>query len=135
VALVRLSFALIFVSLGACASDPGNRPSERQTIMSDHGLLRIDVVPTPDPPIRGDDSIDVLITDATGAPVENLQLAAQPWMPSHSHGTSVMPTITAQGGGHYRIDHVYFYMAGTWELRLTFSGMESDTATPAFSIP
>jgi hypothetical protein len=98
-------------------------------------MLHLDVMPTPDPPVRGDVSVDLVITDSAGGPVDNLQVAAQPWMPSHGHGTSVVPTVMALGGGHYRIDHVYFYMAGTWELRLTFSGRENDTATPAFSIP
>jgi len=104
-------------------------------MMTDHGLLHLDVLPTPDPPIRGDDVVVVAVTDANGAPVDGLALDAQPWMPSHGHGTSVMPTVTPQGGGRYRIDHVYLYMAGTWELRLSFSGTESDTATPAFDIP
>jgi YtkA-like len=132
--VVRIIIAICF-ALVACGSDPASRPSERQTMMTDHGLLHLDVLPTPDPPIRGDDVVEVAVTDANGAPVDGLTLDAQPWMPSHGHGTSVVPTVTPEGGGRYRIDHVYLYMAGTWELRLSFSGTESDTATPAFDIP
>jgi YtkA-like protein len=132
--VVRIIIAICF-ALVACGSDPASRPSEHQTMITDHGLLHLDVLPTPDPPIRGDDVVEVAVTDANGAPVDGLTLDAQPWMPSHGHGTSVVPTVTPEGGGRYRIDHVYLYMAGTWELRLSFSGTESDTATPAFDIP
>ena len=111
------------------------RSSQHQTIMSDHALLHIDVLPAPDPPIRGTDTIDLVVTDGAGAPIDSLQIAAQPWMAAHGHGSSVIPTVTPQGGGRYQLTNVYLYMAGTWELRLTFSGSESDTATPIFDIP
>ena len=133
-ALLRVAVGALALLLAGCG-DAGGRGSERQTIMSDHGLLRIEVRPTPDPPVRGDNVVQLVITNAAGAPVDGLQLDAQPWMPAHGHGTSVIPTVTAQGGGQYQLDHVYLYMAGTWELRLAFTGTESDTATPAFSVP
>jgi YtkA-like protein len=133
VTLVRLFVcALIFA---ACDSGGSTRTSQHQTIMSDHSLFHVDVLPTPDPPIRGTDNVILSITDAAGAPVDGLQIDAQPWMPAHGHGTSVVPTLSAQGGGRYQLQNVYLYMAGTWELRLTFSGPESDTATPTFDIP
>ena len=121
--------------LAACGSDAGTRASQHQTIKSDHSLLHVDVLPAPDPPVRGSDTIDLSITNAAGAPVDGLQIDAQPWMPAHGHGTSVTPTLVAQGGGRYQLENVYLYMAGTWELRLTFSGPETDTATPTFDIP
>lgn len=124
--------AFLFV---ACGGDASPRTSQHQTILSDHQLLHVDVLPAPDPPIRGTDTVDLAITDASGAPVDGLQITAQPWMAAHGHGTSVTPTLAAQGGGHYQLENVYLYMAGTWELRLTFAGPESDTATPTFDIP
>ena len=131
-----MRFAIASVLLfAACGGDAGTHASQHQAIVSDHSLLHIDLLPAPDPPIRGSDTIDLSITDGSGAPVDGLQIAAQPWMPAHGHGTSVTPTLAAQGGGRYQLQNVYLYMAGTWELRLTFSGPESDTATPTFDIP
>jgi hypothetical protein len=133
VTLVRLIASVLL--LAACGSDAGTRTSQHQTLLSDHSLFHVDILPAPDPPVRGTDTIDLSITNASGAPVEGMQIAAQPWMPAHGHGTSVVPMLAEQGGGRYQLQNVYLYMAGTWELRLTFSGQESDTATANFDIP
>ena len=76
------------------------------------------------------------LTDAAGGgPVDGLTVSVQPWMPAHGHGTSIVPSVMPMGSGAYEIDDVYLYMAGTWQVRIAFSGTESDTAVPSFDIP
>ena len=132
--------SLVLCGLAACGSDAGgvraNFPAApQQMIVSDHGVLHIAVRTAPDPPIRGDNRVRLDVTDAAGMPIDGLDLTMQPWMPAHSHGTSVTPAVAPQSGGVYEVDNVYLYMAGTWQLRLSFSGTETDTATPVFDIP
>ena len=81
------------------------------------------------------------ITDAAdGGSAAGLTLAITPWMPAMDHGTSVVPTVTDLGGGHYRVTNLVLYMAGHWELRIGIGGDPSspastDHATPAVDVP
>src|SRR5262245_50012494 len=73
---------------------------------------------SPDPAIKGTDTMTVQIVDGTGAPVDGLTMKATPYMPDHTHGTSVKAVVTAGGGGMYTITPLYLYMAGYWEITL-----------------
>jgi hypothetical protein len=81
-------------------------------------------------------SVELVITDAaTGAPETGLSLDVLPWMPAMGHGASLKPTVMESPGGVYVVDDVDFFMAGTWELRTSFSGSLVDYAAPSFQIP
>jgi hypothetical protein len=56
-------------------------------------------------------------------------------MPAMGHGTSVTPTVSAEGGGDYRIDDVDFFMPGLWELRTQMTGAREDEVAPSFQVP
>lgn len=84
------------------------------------GSYRVEVRTAPmQPPLRGDLDVEVRVVDANGAPVDGLALGVVPWMPTHAHGSSVVPTVTAQGNGRYHVVHVELVMPGTWQLRMT----------------
>jgi len=55
-------------------------------------------------------------------------------MPSHGHGTSVTPAIIDDGGGVFVANPLYLFMAGEWQLRMTFGGAVNDTATATVEI-
>jgi len=106
------------------------------TATSDSGALRIEVRTAPDqPPQHGLVTVDLVIADAkTGATMEGLTLLPVPWMPAHGHGTSVTPTVTSHGLGHYEITSVDFYMPGSWQLRTDISGPVTDHVDLSFDV-
>jgi YtkA-like len=107
------------------------------SVTSSGAKLRIDVRTAPEqPPSRGVQAVQLVITDAaSGAPATGLSLSVLPWMPAMAHGSPLVPTVTEDPGGVYVVEDVDFFMAGTWELRTTFSGSLVDYAAPSFQIP
>jgi hypothetical protein len=105
------------------------------TAPSSSGQLTVDVRTDPQPPVRGSIRAQMTIVDVNGQPVDGLDLAVVPWMPSHGHGTSITPSVSAQGGGLYLVDQLYLYMGGTWELRTTISGVVDDEAVAQVDVP
>lgn len=72
------------------------------------------------PPGKGIDTWSVQIVDSSAAPVDGLTVKAVPFMPDHNHGTSKKAVVTPEGEGRYTVTPVYFFMAGYWEVELTF---------------
>jgi hypothetical protein len=106
-----------------------------QTVRSTSGALNVAVhAETGHGPARGVNAFRFVITDAGGAPVDGLLLTIIPWMPDMGHGSSVTPTVTAQGGGAYVISEVYFAMPGRWDLISNIAGPVTDAAKPSFQI-
>lgn len=106
------------------------------TVPSDTGALSVDVRTAPSqPPPRGTIAVELSVRDAQNAPKDGLTIDVVPIMPSHGHGASVKPSVEAKTGGIYVLHDVDLFMAGDWELRLTFSGTANDHATPKITIP
>jgi hypothetical protein len=98
------------------------------TLMSQNAAYRIEVRTSPQPPTRGDQSIEFTITDAaTSAPATKLTINVVPWMPIMLHGASIQPTVTETKPGEYLISDVDLFMSGEWQLRTTID--TSDGAT------
>ena len=87
------------------------------------------------PPGRGVSALELTLTDPAGAPLEGLDVTLVPWMPVMGHGTSVQPSASPSGGGHYLISDVYLPMPGSWELRLSTAGGVTDSAVLALQVP
>jgi hypothetical protein len=130
-------FAGVACSGAAEPSGPSSFPATPyMTATSDSGALQIEVRTSPQPPVRGTNSLELTITDAaTGKPRDDLSLAVEPWMPAMNHGSSAIPMVTAEGDGKYLVTAVYLFMPGHWEMRTSFSGAMTDHAAPAFDIP
>jgi len=158
--LARFSLAFVAVALGSaglvagCASsdsgngtsNPGATTSATQTACSTDtrkdvyaagmtkpaGPLTVKLLESdPGPPIKGTNNMTVEVTDASGAPVDGAKLTVTPFMPDHGHGSSVVPTVAASGGGKYVVSNVYLVMAGLW--RVTFS-VQAGTAPSADAV-
>jgi hypothetical protein len=107
-----------------------------QTVHSTSGALQIAVHSQADhAPARGVNAFQFVVTDASGAPVNGLQMGIVPWMPVMGHGSSVTPQIIGAGAGVYTVTDVYFAMPGEWDLRTSFTGPVTDGAKPSFQIP
>lgn len=111
-------------------------PTPIQSVRSNSGALLVAVhAQAGHTPARGVNAFRYVITDSGGAPVENVQVTVNPWMPDMGHGSSVTPTVAADGPGAFVITDVYFPMAGRWDLISTFSGSVTDAAKHSFQIP
>jgi hypothetical protein len=78
------------------------------------------------PPERGVMSVELRVKDAQGAPRDGLTLDVVPWMPAHGHGSSVIPLVTPEGDGVYRVDRLQLAMPGAWQLRLSMRAPDLD---------
>ena len=64
-------------------------------------------------------ALPVLITDASGRPMEGVRISVDGGMPEHGHGLPTQPKVRrALGGGLYEIEGLRFNMGGWWELKL-----------------
>lgn len=64
-------------------------------------------------------TVQVLISDASGRPIDGATISVDGGMPEHGHGLPTQPKVgRALGGGLYEIEGVRFSMGGWWELKL-----------------
>jgi YtkA-like len=97
--------------------------------------LAVEVRTSPQPPARGTIAVQLTVIDATSrAPLDGLTIRVVPWMPAHDHGTSLVPTVKAEGQGKYLVSDVDLFMPGHWELQTTLSGPLADYVAPAFDV-
>ncbi|HVY25308.1 MAG TPA: FixH family protein [Polyangiaceae bacterium] len=110
------------VDVSACAADP--RTSSYQANMSQKSqneafslkLQKSD----PAPPAKGDNTWQIQLVDAHGAPVNDATIDVVPFMPDHGHGTSIHPLVTPDGSGkgQYAISRINLWMPGLWQVTL-----------------
>jgi nitrogen fixation protein FixH len=105
--LLLLPFAAVVLLL-ACGT--GSETSE--------GTLQLSATIAPDPPVAGRNTLTIEVRDAQGQPVEGASLEVKPWMPSHGHGSTETPVVSALGEGRYRATPVTFSMPGQWEVTI-----------------
>ena len=72
---------------------------------------------TPNPPVVGDNKLDVIVIDAKGKPVTGLKLTSTVGMTNMDMGTA-RPTAVEGPDGHYSLP-VKFSMKGPWRVTLT----------------
>ncbi len=82
---------------------------------------RLAVTLKPAAPVTGDNTLDVLATDASGAPVTGLKLTSTVFMTNMNMGTA-HPPVKEAGKGHYKVT-VGFLMDGPWRVTLKGSGV------------
>lgn len=105
----------------------GDMPMEASGGMSPSSGLPLAVTVTPNPPIVGDNTLDIAVTDAGGKPVTGLKLAATVAMTSMDMGTT-KPKVTEGQDGHYAAV-VSFAMKGPWRVTLTGGAPGETTAS------
>jgi hypothetical protein len=78
------------------------------------GDLFVWVFSEPNPPIRGSNTFEAFITDASGQPVTDAKISFDIDMTNMSHGKNVVEA-KSMGEGHYS-SKVSFLMPGTWRV-------------------
>ena len=76
----------------------------------------------PAAPVTGDNTLDVLATDAAGNPVTGLKLTSTVFMTNMNMGTA-HPPVKETGKGHYKVT-VGFLMDGPWRVALKGGGVD-----------
>ena len=135
--------ALGAFSIAACGSNATDMSTPSlnfngaaaQTVASSSGQLTIDIRWSPDVPLRGSDAAQLTFLDASGNPVDGLDLSIVPWMPAHGHGTAVQPEIMPTAPGVQVATPLYLFMSGEWQLRMTITGAMDDAAIATVEIP
>jgi hypothetical protein len=80
----------------------------------------------PGPPEKGDNVWQLLIEDADGDGMDELDLLVAPFMPDHGHGSPVDPVVTPDDGpGEYVVDLV-FNMGGFWEISIGLNDADGE---------
>jgi len=114
------------------ASDTNYFPAAPyETVTSQEGMLNVSTWTSPNqPPIRGVIAVKLSVTNAAnGDTQDGLTLSVNPVMPVMGHGSSTVPQVSAIGDGVFVITDMYLFMAGRWNLDITFAGSVTDNAT------
>jgi YtkA-like len=78
------------------------------------GDLLVWLFSDPNPPVRGDNTFEVLVADAHGQPITDATITFDINMTNMNHGKNVV-TASPLGEGRYRaVEH--FLMAGPWRV-------------------
>src|SRR5262249_54405768 len=72
---------------------------------------------TPNPPVVGNNTLDITAVDTNGKPITGLKLSAAVFMTNMDMGTT-HPKVTEGRNGHYNTV-VNFSMKGPWRVELT----------------
>jgi hypothetical protein len=123
----------------SCADDPRASPyAAGMTEQSQAGNFTLKLQTSqPAPPAKGDNTWDIQLVDAAGAPLDGATIDVVPFMPDHGHGTSIDAVVTPadSGGGEYSISRVNLWMPGLWQVTLrTQAGGATDDVVLAFCI-
>jgi hypothetical protein len=78
------------------------------------GDLLVWLFSNPNPPVRGDNTFEVLITDLNGQPITDATITFDINMTNMNHGKNVV-TASSSGEGHYSAV-VHFLMSGPWRV-------------------
>lgn len=81
----------------------------------------------PAPPDKGNNTWTLELADPGGAPVDDVTIEVEPFMPDHGHGTTVPAAVTPMGDGVYELDPVNLFMPGLWEI--TLRAVDGDDTT------
>jgi hypothetical protein len=98
------------------AMKPGSMPKGTAGQAMKPSGLPFTVKLLPNPPIVGDNTLDVLVTDSKGKPISGLKLSVAVAMTSMDMGTD-RPKVVEGNAGHYAVT-VHFSMQGPWRVTL-----------------
>ena len=116
--MAGMSSSMHMGSTGAMETG-GEDEKGNMAMASEQGLPAI-VTLKQNPPVVGENRMDVLVTDASGKPVKGLKLMATVAMTSMDMGTE-RPKLVEGKDGHYAIP-VKFSMKGPWRVTLMNDG-------------
>jgi hypothetical protein len=131
--ILGLAAVLLLAGCGVVSTRLGGQPTSVPTLISgssaaqkpvgvqgaplgskQSGNLSVQVFSSPNPPIRGTNTFEALITDSRGQPITDATVSFDINMTNMNHGKNVV-TAPALGEGRYR-GNVSFMMPGPWRV-------------------
>jgi hypothetical protein len=73
----------------------------------------------PAPPLPGYNVWTIELLDADGEAALGEITKVEPWMPTHGHGSNLVPRVVEEDG-RYIVDDLNFTMVGLWDVEFTF---------------
>ncbi len=100
-----------------CADDPRVEPyAVGLSAEAPDGITVTMMDASPAPPAKGNNAITIQIADKDGNPLSGVDVSFKAYMPDHGHSSSIIPDVTEQGGGKYKLSPINLFMPGVWEL-------------------
>ena len=102
-----------------CTGDPrADRYAPGMQKVAPKGQLAVTLLSSdPGPPIKGNNTFTVLVTDGSEVPQAGATLDVMPFMPDHGHGSPARPVAKPlPDAGKYTVTPLYLFMAGLWEI-------------------
>ena len=126
--MLKLVIVSFFLVVNGCGSESSDDPRFWSATSAKRGLtLELSSEVTGNSVGIHDYTLSVL--DASGNPVNGLEIKIKPWMPDHDHGSDRPPIVEANES-NYTVRSVSYTMPGLWELRTQINDDgEMDTAT------
>lgn len=146
--------AILAASLMAVACDDGHEHNHDEDVNCDletraqtyvAGLAGADasevqitlLESVPGPPVKGDSTWRIQVTDMDNTPLDGLTVTVTPFMPDHGHGTPIAAEVSELAEpGEYEAGPVNLWMPGLWEttVEVTDGADMTDAATFSFCI-
>ncbi len=107
-----------------CVNDPRvNLTAFPGTVAADAPATVQLALLTADPPVplAGENTWTFALRNADGSAVTEpagTVITADAFMPDHGHPSSLVPSVTLQPDGTWRLERVYLTMAGVWRITL-----------------
>lgn len=98
-------------------------------ISSEEGHISGQFIPEHDPPVSGDNSLELILADEDGVPVVGADVTVTPFMPSMGHGSTEDPDVDEKENGQYLATNIVYTMKGEWRLTID---VETDSVEDSF---
>ncbi len=120
-------------SVGVGSPQPNNIPQEGTVGGGSRkiGNWTVALFSSPNPPIRGSNILEALVTDALGKPVTDATVSFDVDMTTMSHGKNVV-TAKSSGNGRYA-GALFFMMPGPWRVIVAVASPGQSAASDRFN--
>lgn len=135
--LMAGALAALIVAVTGCGAGSSSSPAPASPGTArgrQAGAYTVSLAGTPNPAVRGDNTLDATVTDASGQPVADAKVSFDIDMTNMSHGKNVVVAAPA-GNGHYT-GKVFYMMPGPWRVIVTVqrAGQAAASARFDFSV-
>jgi hypothetical protein len=103
----------------SCVTDPRKDTYAANMVKSGKSGYQVRVLESqPAPPQKTDNSWRLEILDSAGQTQTGLNVAVEPFMPDHGHGTPISVTVTppADGRSDFHASPINLWMPGIWRI-------------------
>jgi hypothetical protein len=103
---------------------------------SSDGTLKVSIAGAqPAPPEKGINTWTIQLADGSGNPVSGATMSVTPWMPDHSHGSSIVPQVMPMASaGTYEVSLLDLFMPGLWQVTFDVTPASGQDEKVTFSL-